>query len=508
MRDSSGLHLRPGDEYGEPRDLAFAGEGRPRRGAALLLPAPIGYDSLVVVVAQPRDAVDLGLRRAMTTLALVILASSLFLAGVFTWSRRRVLGAVDALVTRIEAADPERPDRVELPSLAVQEIERLRQAFARFFDRFAAGKVRQAEAEGTLGQVLRDAADAIMVLDRDHRVLQWNRGAEETFGYVASEIVGQPYAMLCPSGEEEPAFALPGQAVKDLRTRRRRKDGEVIDVSVARSRLSFSREGEERYVEIARDISIKRRLEQELMQSEKMAAVGKISSKVVHEIRNPLAAINLNVDLLGETLENQSALAAKHGIDFDPEAGEILDILKRETVRLSQIAEEYLQFSRLPRAAFREEAINPIVTELCGFLRPELERRRIVLRLELDPSEPRAVCDATLVRQALLNLLRNAVDAVKSGQGMVTIATRAAGSGPESGVEIEVRDNGRGIDSGERARLFEPFFTTKKDGTGLGLALVQRAAEEHGGTIICVSTRGEGASFRLTLPREPEGTRA
>lgn len=487
---------------GTPRRLTVGNRFAMQRYAALSIPSSLGSSDLAVVTLQRRATGVTGPNAARVAFVLIAAATALFLLGFFVWSRRRVLGSVDALVNHIEAADPEEPAGVTLPPLAVQEIERLRVAFARFFDRFAAGKARQAEAEGTLGQVLRDAADAILVLDRERRVLQWNGGAEEIFGYTAREIVGRPYALLCAEGEEEPAFGA-GTAVKDLRTRRRRKDGEIVDVSVARSRLSFSRDGDERFVEIVRDVSAKRRFEQELMQSEKLAAVGKISSKVVHEIRNPLAAINLNVELLAETVEEQAQLAAKHGIPFDPEAADILAILKRETRRLSQIAEEYLQFSRLPRAEFQEEPINEIVIELFEFLRPELDRRRILLTRELDQDEPRAVCDATLLRQALLNLVRNAVDAVSPGEGQVTLATRAGGIEDEAWVEFEVRDNGRGIEPGQRVRIFEPFFTTKKDGTGLGLALVQRAAEEHGGSVTCESVPGSGTWFRLRLPRNP-----
>ncbi|MBK8231885.1 MAG: PAS domain S-box protein [Candidatus Eisenbacteria bacterium] len=452
-----------------------------------------------VVVLQRDGALEAHLRRAWSLLGLLIVCTALFLGLVFAWSRRRVLGSVNSLVSRIEQADPDHPERVRLPSLAVAEIERLRLAFAGFFARFAAGRARQTEAEGTLGQVLKDAADAILVLDRDHRVVQWNRGAEETFGYRAEEIVGRPYVLLCPDEVEEPAFLGRDSAVKDLRTRRRRRDGEVIDVSLARSRLSFSRDGEERFVEIARDISLKRRLEEELLQSEKMAAVGKISSKVVHEIRNPLAAIHLNVDLLTETLEEHDALCRERGLPTDPEAAEILEVLKRETRRLSQIADEYLQFSRLPRAAFRVESINRIVAELAELLRLEAGRRRIALQVELDPDDPPAICDASLVRQALLNLLRNALDAVSPGEGAIRLRTERRG--PE--ILLEVSDNGRGIQAEVRERIFEPFFTTKQDGTGLGLDLVRRAAQEHGGRVECDSTPGEGASFRLLLPLDP-----
>lgn len=441
--------------------------------------------------------------RAWRTLGVLVALTALFLSAIFLWIRRRIEGELDGLVRMVEEADPDRPSRHALPPMRVAEFDRLRVSFLRFFDRFMASRARQEEVEGTLGYVLDHAADAILVLDHRHRIISWNRGAEETFGYPEKEIVGEPYATLVPVGEEENELkgqVAPGSTVKDLRTRRRRRDGRSLDVSLTRSRIPSPAGAEDRFVEIVRDVSETHRLEEELLRTEKMAAVGKISSKVVHEIRNPLASINLNVDLLRESLESIPGGAA------DPEATEILGVIKREIRRLSQITEEYLQFSRLPRADFRPERINDILIE-SDLVRPSISRRGIRLVLNLDESQPEAICDATLLRQALLNLLRNAMDATEEGEGQIQMRTRAdswegaVGEAVADAVEIAVEDNGRGIPPEHVDRIFEPFFTTKKDGTGLGLALVKRAVEEHNGRIECVSLPGRGTTFRVLIPR-------
>lgn len=465
-------------------------------GAATALRDADGVPVAILAAAFPQTEARREIRGALFVLTGLVAATGAFLLGISLWIRARIVRGVEALVGQIEAADPDHPERNALRVSTVLEIERLRGTFSRFFERFAQGRARQTEAEGALGHVLRDASDAILVLDRERTILQWNRGAEETLGYLAAEVLGRPYTILLPS-EESGALAEDATASKDLRTRRRRKDGTVIDVSLARSRMALPPGGEERVVEILRDVSSTRRLEEELLRSEKMAAVGKISSKVVHEIRNPLAAINLNVDLLAESLQAAGATLV------DPEAHEILDILKRETRRLSQIADEYLQFSRLPPAAMREESINQIVRELSNLLRPELARRGVRLELELDPADPPTRCDASMVRQALLNLVRNAVDAVEPRIGQVTLGTRRESDGTTL---VEVRDNGRGIRAEDQARIFDPFYTTKRDGTGLGLALVLRAATEHEGRVVCRSTPGQGATFVLCLPSARAGS--
>jgi PAS domain S-box-containing protein len=430
------------------------------------------------------------------------------LGGLFLWLRRRLVDDLARLVRLVERADPEGDEPAALSPLRVAEYERLRLAVHGFFPRLRASRARQEEVEDTLDYVLEHAGDAILVLDRDHRILSWNPGGEEIFGFTAREMTGARYAVFTPDGDEEPELAAPlapGARVRDFRTRRRRSDGRLLDVSITRSRVPMPAGGEDRFVEIVRDVSATRRLEEDLLLSEKMAAVGKISSKVVHEIRNPLASINLNVDLLRESLDGPGAAP-------DTETREILGVIKREVRRLSQITEEYLQFSRLPRAAFRPERVNDIVIELADFVRPLIARKGVQLVLTLDEADPEAVCDATLLRQALLNLLRNAVDAVEEGTGRIQVSTRTLNeekADPSAGrsVEISVEDDGCGIAEELRERIFEPFFTTKRDGTGLGLALVRRAVEEHGGEIRCVSQPGKGTAFRVRIGRAPAGYR-
>ena len=424
------------------------------------------------------------------------------LGGLFLWLRRRLVDDLDRLVGLVERTDPEGGEPAALSPLRVAEYERLRLAVHGFFPRLRASRARQEEVEETLDYVLEHAGDAILVLDRDHRILSWNPGGEEIFGFTPGEMTGALYTVFTPTLEEETELTAPlapGARVRDFRTRRRRSDGRLLDVSITRSSVPVPAGGEDRFVEIIRDVSATRRLEEDLLRSEKMAAVGKISSKVVHEIRNPLASINLNVDLLGELLDDPGATP-------EAETREILGVIKREVRRLSQITEEYLQFSRLPRASFRPERLNDIVVELADLVRPLIARKGVQLVLTLDEADPEAICDATLLRQALLNLLRNAVDAVDEGTGRIQVATRAI-AGEETdpatvtgrSVEISVEDDGCGIADELRDRIFEPFFTTKRDGTGLGLALVQRAVEEHGGEIRCVSLPGKGTAFRVRI---------
>src|SRR5439155_1585084 len=149
---------------------------------------------------------------------------------------------------------------------------------------------------------------------------------------------------------------------------------------------------------------------------------------------------------------------------------------------LTGITEEYLRFARLPKPQLQRADANDIVRELLEFVRPELDSAGVKVSLSLSPGLPRVLADVAQLRQLLLNLLRNAREAM-SGGGSLRVTTRAT----KATVEIEVRDSGPGISAERLARIFDPFFTTKERGTGLGLAMAQEIAQEHGGQLVCDS---------------------
>ncbi len=220
-----------------------------------------------------------------------------------------------------------------------------------------------------------------------------------------------------------------------------------------------------------------------LVQSERLATVGQMTSKIAHEIRNPLGAITLNLGLLEETLPAQG------------EASHLLAATKEQVQALSSVTEEYLQFSRLARPHRQQVDPAPLLGEVAELMEPELVARGARLVLEVERPLPAMRADPRLVRQALINLIKNAAEAVKAG-GTVWVGAAAM----HSAIEFWVADDGPGVSAPEMSRIFEPFYTTKPGGTGLGLAVVQQVALDHGGTIHCESHPGHGARFVLRLP--------
>ncbi len=228
-----------------------------------------------------------------------------------------------------------------------------------------------------------------------------------------------------------------------------------------------------------------------LLRSERLAAIGRVSAQITHEIRNPLSSIGLNAELLGDELAAATFPEPKKR----DEALALLSAIAREIDRLTDMSEQYLAFARPPRPS----AGQPIdVAELAGdlvrFLQPELSAARVEPVLAL-PAGLSVLGDEAQLRQALRNLVRNATEAMAPSGGRLTVRARA--DGPF--VRIEVSDQGPGVSPEALAHLFDPFFSTKAQGTGLGLALTQQIAVNHGGALTCDNEPG-GATFTLTLP--------
>jgi signal transduction histidine kinase len=205
-------------------------------------------------------------------------------------------------------------------------------------------------------------------------------------------------------------------------------------------------------------------------------------------VRNPISAIELNAEML------EDIVRARGGHDMDEASGLVASI-RDQVNTLDALTEEYLAFARFPKAHFEEESVNHLVHELADFVRPVAVRQGLTIRVETDPAVPTMEIDRTLLRQAILNLVKNGLEALSRG-GELTIGSRRT----EQGVEIFVADTGPGIPAEVAGRIFEQFFTTKPQGTGLGLSIARQIIEEHGGELSWANRPGGGAVFTFTLP--------
>lgn len=236
-----------------------------------------------------------------------------------------------------------------------------------------------------------------------------------------------------------------------------------------------------------------RRANAEKLQAERLAAIGRMAAHVTHEVRNPLSSMALNTEMLAEEVSGG-------------EAARLVGAIQREIDRLTTITEEYLRVARLPRPRLEPEDLGDLVQEAAGFVRRELSAAGVELDVDVAPSLPTVRVDEGQMRQVLLNLLRNAREAMEAAQSetrRVTVRARRAPRGAVDGVEVSVSDTGPGLPESAREHLFELFFTTKERGTGLGLPLSREVVLAHGGEITASradADEGGGARFVIWLP--------
>lgn len=235
------------------------------------------------------------------------------------------------------------------------------------------------------------------------------------------------------------------------------------------------------------DITALKELQQKLIRSEQLAAIGELSAAIAHEIRNPLGAINTSVGILKDALQ------------LSGEDRELMEIISEETMRLNKIIEDFLQYANPKKLKLKETDVNHLLQEILLLFRERLNNG-IEQRIHLDEQLPWIVIDPHQIKQVLINIIKNAMEAMPGG-GVLTILTRRAKSrAGQDMVEILVKDTGCGIDPFDLKKIFQPFYSTKEKGAGMGLAICERIVQNHGGEIKVESRAGNGALFLLALP--------
>ena len=292
--------------------------------------------------------------------------------------------------------------------------------------------------------------------------------------FAAASALAPPFAGWTAVSILAALFGIPAVTVGIVAERERRARSEV-------ERLAS---------EVTGTLNRLQATQQELLVAERMATVGRLTLRVAHEVRNPIAAIELNAELLQDIVKEHP------GADMD-EAGGLITAIRDQVNTLDALTEEYLAFARFPKPHFEEESINHLLEELAAFVRPLATRQGLTITVNNDPAAPMMEIDRPLLRQAVLNLVKNGMEALSRG-GAITLGSRWDGEA----LDMFVSDTGSGISSEVAGRLFEPFFTTKPQGTGLGLSITRQIIEEHGGELSWRNREGGGATFTIRLPRK------
>ena len=369
--------------------------------------------------------------------------------------------------------------------------------------------------------ILDAAGDAIISVDERQRIILFNKQAETTFGYRSREILGKPLDLLLPARFREihPAhvsrFATEEVAARRMEERGPlvgvRKNGEEFPVEVAISK--FEMEDKPTFTAIVHDITERVEAEEEralrtrqleetleqlqttqeqLIQSEKLAAIGTLVSGVAHEINNPLGNILGRVQLLQRE-------AADDGSKRD------LQSIRDECARAIRIVRNLLAFTRKHEPEMTLVSLNDLLNEVLELRAYELRVNDIELRSDFQADLPKISADPHQLQQVFLNLVINAEQAMTAahGRGVLSVTTQRVGEA----LHVVVVDDGPGIPDGLVSKIFDPFFTTKEvgAGTGLGLSVCYGIVKEHGGELLVESEEGKGTTFTVELPLRAQG---
>ncbi len=231
-----------------------------------------------------------------------------------------------------------------------------------------------------------------------------------------------------------------------------------------------------------------RKLEKRAMNSERLAFVGTLAGGLAHEIKNPLSILNINLQLLKEDIDEIPGENIK-------KARTKIQALQKEILRLEEILNDFLRFAKGQKLELQYLDINEVIDELIDFISPEIKQKNIVVLKCYDTNIPRCRIDGNLIKQALLNVIINAEQAMESG-GELMIRTRRN----KELVQIDITDTGTGICKDIVDKIFQVYFSTKMMGTGLGLPTTKRIIEEHKGMISVQSEEGKGTNFSIALP--------
>jgi PAS domain S-box-containing protein len=353
-----------------------------------------------------------------------------------------------------------------------------------------------------LAGILLSAMDAIITVNADQRIIVFNPAAEKMFRCRASEAIGQPIDRFIPARFREAHQQHIRKFGEAHVTNRRmgalgaviglRGDGEEFPAEASISQVEA--EGQKLYTVIIRDISERKKLEEQLLQTERLAELGTLASGMAHEIGTPMNVILGRAEYLQRKTK-----------DLDTAKG--FQTIIEQVERITRIMNQLLTFARRRPIERRPTNLNKVVEDTLEVMQERLMRHSITVKTELAPSLPLADVDPDQISQVILNLGINALHAMEDGGTLLVrtaVVPESKGSAEDYSemIEVSMADTGHGISPEDLDKIFIPFFTTKEvgKGTGLGLTVVHGIVQEHGGRILVESQVNKGTTFRVRLP--------
>ena len=336
------------------------------------------------------------------------------------------------------------------------------------------------------GLVLDNVADAVLAVDADRRVTVWNNSAETLFERSESEVVGRAYEEIFPRDQMYLSHTIEQRSpILYLEIEYRRADGSLMILGVSTSIIEKSNKEIDTVIAIARDLTEQKKIQEKLRRQEKLTATGILASGIAHEIRNPLNAINIIVQRFQHEFEPKEGPEEYHAL---------ATTVRSEVQRVNQIIKQFLEFAKPPKLDKRITDLSSVLHDSIRIVSSQAKMSSIVIEPSIGKNI-QATVDAERMKQVLLNLYQNALEAMPGG-GVLRITLDRN----ERNVFIRIADTGTGIAAENFNKIFNLYFTTKPHGTGFGLSLVHQIIQEHDGTITFTSATGVGTTFTIELP--------
>jgi len=476
------------------------------RGNSPLLAAycPVANTDWIVSIQQPLREAYLSAQIILSRTLMLVLIGMALSALVGILLARSVSKPLEKLLEgTILIASGNLDHRIDIRTN--DEMGRLSRSFNEMVDRLKDQSRELGESEQKYRLLAENVSDIIFALDAGARIEFFNRRVESLTGLDRGALVGRSFPELI-SPEDRGAFerAMQGLSAANAPSAAELEVGipsrEGVRIAFEVRLVKFQDPaGTIRYYGVARDLTERRKLQQQLLQSEKLSSLGEIIAGVAHEINNPLTSI----------VGFSELMLLKP--DLDEEVRQEIESILQEAERTGRIVKNLLTFARKYRPEKKPCRIGEIVESVLELRSYEIKVSRIEVQNRIDAGLPLLMADPNQLRQVFLNMINNAIQALQEVQGRRVLSMEAAARG--DGIEISFTDTGPGIRADILPKIFDPFFTTKEvgKGTGLGLSVSHGIITEHGGSIRVQSVLGEGTRFIIRLPLEqvppagPEG---
>ncbi|MEW6665889.1 MAG: PAS domain S-box protein [Thermodesulfobacteriota bacterium] len=346
------------------------------------------------------------------------------------------------------------------------------------------------ESQQKYRTLVEEITDGYFVVQKE-RIVFANQAYCQMHGYELEEVIGKKFSRFVAPEDRNKVLSLYRKSLarksppRTFEYMRLTKEGSTFPTEILAKNTQY--ENRLSSIGICRDITERVQMERRVRESERMAYIGQITTNLSHEIRNPLSAVKMNLQIL----KNHPRLRGNDG--------RRIDISVREVIRLERILNQLLDFAKPLHMEFAPVDINHLVISCGELLEMKIKEEKIDILTDLDPAVPPIRADGERLSQALINLMLNAIEA-SPVESQIRVKTRFVrdGGGPQALITVE--DEGEGIPEKDREDIFKPFFTTKSKGTGLGLANIKRIVEAHGGNVEVGNLPLRGASLTIALP--------